>query len=75
MKKVILISIDGMRADGVEACGNPFVDEMKRLGSYTLTVQTVLPSVTLPCHMSCSIPCRRPVTALRPICIFPLRVR
>ena len=52
MKKVILISIDGMRADGVVACGNPFVDEMKRLGSYTLTAQTVLPSVTLPCHMS-----------------------
>ena len=43
--KVILISIDGMRADGVQACGNPFVDEMKRLGSYTVTAQTVLPSV------------------------------
>ena len=50
--KVILVSIDGMRPDGVEACGNPFVKEMKRLGSYTLSAQTVLPSVTLPCHMS-----------------------
>ena len=50
--KVILISIDGMRPDGVMQCGNPFVEEMMRLGSYTLTAKTVLPSVTLPCHMS-----------------------
>ncbi len=50
--KVILISIDGMRPDGVMQCGNPFVEDMMRLGSYTLTAQTVLPSVTLPCHMS-----------------------
>ena len=50
--KVILISIDGMRPDGVMQCGNPFVEEMMRMGSYTLTAQTVLPSVTLPCHMS-----------------------
>ena len=50
--KVILISIDGMHPDGVMQCGNPFVEEMMRMGSYTLTAQTVLPSVTLPCHMS-----------------------
>ena len=49
--KVILISIDGMRPDGVMQCGNPFVEDMMRLGSYTLTARTVLPSVTLPCHM------------------------
>ena len=50
--KVILISIDGMRADGVQQCGNPYVEELKRLGSYTFDAQTVFPSVTLPCHMS-----------------------
>ena len=50
--KVILISIDGMRPDGVMQCGNLFVEDMMRLGSYTLTARTVLPSVTLPCHMS-----------------------
>ena len=50
--KVILISIDGMRPDGLLACGHPFVEEMMRLGSYTLKGQTVFPSVTLPCHMS-----------------------
>ena len=28
-KKVILISIDGMRPDGAEQCGNPFVKTLK----------------------------------------------
>ena len=51
-KKVILISIDGMRADGVQVCGNPYVEELKKIGSYTFNARTVFPSVTLPCHMS-----------------------
>ena len=50
--KVILISIDGMRPDGGMQCGNPFAQQMMQMGSYTLTARTVLPSVTLPCHMS-----------------------
>ena len=50
--KVILISIDGMRPDGVKSCGNPFVDELMKKGSYTFNAKTVFPSVTLPCHMS-----------------------
>ena len=28
-EKVILISIDGCRPDGLEKCGNPFVEELK----------------------------------------------
>ena len=51
-KKVILISIDGMRPDGALQCGNPFVEEMMKLGAFSLETQTVFPSVTLPCHMS-----------------------
>ena len=51
-KKGILISIDGMRADGVQVCGNPYVEELKKIGSYTFNARTVFPSVTLPCHMS-----------------------
>lgn len=27
MGKVILVSVDGMRPDGVEQCGNPFVSK------------------------------------------------
>ena len=51
-EKVILISIDGMRPDGFLACGNPFIEEMMKISSYTLAGKTVFPSVTLPCHTS-----------------------
>ena len=50
--KVILISIDGMRPDGLIKCNNPYVDELKKMASYTFDARTVFPSVTLPCHMS-----------------------
>lgn len=49
---VILILVDGMRPDGLAQCGNPFVQTMCEKGSYTLEARTVMPSVTLPCHMS-----------------------
>lgn len=52
MKKVILISIDGMRPDGLKACGSPYLAELEKKSSYTYTAQTVMPSITLPCHMS-----------------------
>ena len=51
-QKVILISIDGMRPDGFLQCGNPFAEELMAKTYHTLNGQTVLPSVTLPCHMS-----------------------
>ena len=48
--KVLLILADGMRPD---ALGNiPQVQDMMKRASYTLDAQTVMPSVTLPCHMS-----------------------
>ena len=50
--KVILILVDGMRPDGFEQCGNPFVEELKKNSAYTLNAKTVFPSVTLPCHFS-----------------------
>ena len=50
--RVILISVDGMRPDGFLACGNPFIHDMMARSFHTLDGQTVLPSVTLPCHMS-----------------------
>ena len=51
-RKVILVSIDGMRPDGLLQCGNPFVEELMKRGAYTLEGSSVNPSVTLPCHMS-----------------------
>ena len=50
--KVILISIDGMRPDGFLGCKNPYITEMMEKAYYTLDGKTVLPSVTLPCHIS-----------------------
>ena len=41
-----------MRPDGFLQCGNPFVQELLKLSSYALDAQTVVPPVTLPCHMS-----------------------
>lgn len=52
MSKVILISIDGMRPDGLLMCGNEFVAEMMKKSSYTFNAKTVYPSITLPCHLS-----------------------
>lgn len=51
-QKVILISIDGMRPDGLLKCNNPFVQELLKKASYSLEGKSVNPSVTLPCHMS-----------------------
>ena len=50
--KVILISIDGMRPDGLKTCGNPYVKELEELCAYTYTASAMTPSVTLPCHFS-----------------------
>ena len=50
--KVVLILVDGMRPDALLSCGNPYVDELLRTSAYTLKAKTVMPSVTLPCHMS-----------------------
>ncbi len=51
-EKVILILIDGMRPDGMMECGNPYVERLLSRSTYSLTAKTVMPSVTLPCHMS-----------------------
>lgn len=51
-KKVILISIDGMRPDGLKGCNNSYVEHLIKKASYTFNARTVFPSVTLPCHMS-----------------------
>ncbi len=50
--KVILVSIDGMRPDGLAACGNRFLLELAENGVSCLESRTVMPSVTLPCHSS-----------------------
>ena len=51
-KKVILISIDGMRPDGLKTCGNSYVKELEKISSYTYNARSMNPSVTFPCHFS-----------------------
>lgn len=50
--KVVLILVDGMRPDGMVQCGSATVERLLKNSTYTLEAQTVMPSVTLPCHMS-----------------------
>ncbi|MBE6609060.1 MAG: hypothetical protein E7634_00115 [Ruminococcaceae bacterium] len=50
--KVILISIDGMRSDGLKACGNPYLSKLEEICAYTYSAQSMNPSVTFPCHFS-----------------------
>lgn len=51
-EKVIMILADGLRPDAMLSCGHPFVETMKQRSTYCLEAKTVMPSVTLPCHMS-----------------------
>lgn len=50
MKKVLLILADGMRPDAIRDL--PEVKKYIENSAYTFNAETVMPSVTLPCHMS-----------------------
>ena len=51
-EKVVLVLVDGMRPDAMMGCGNEFAEKLIKESTYSLDAQTVMPSVTLPCHMS-----------------------
>lgn len=48
--RILLILVDGMRPDALGEL--PQVRRMMQNAAYTLRAETVMPSVTLPCHMS-----------------------
>lgn len=48
--RVLLILVDGMRPDALEQI--PQAQRMIEKSAYTMRARTVMPSVTLPCHMS-----------------------
>lgn len=50
--KVLLILVDGMRSDSLAACGHPYIPRLQRECTSTLQARSMMPSVTLPCHMS-----------------------
>lgn len=51
-QRVILISIDGARADFVRDLDLPNLHSVAKKGSYTYSARTILPSQTLPAHTS-----------------------
>ncbi len=52
MEKAVLVLVDGMRPDGMLQCGHAYPRELCARSTYSLKARTVMPSVTLPCHMS-----------------------
>jgi hypothetical protein len=52
VKRVIIISLDGLRADAVAQSPMPTVLALMQAGAYSLQAQTILPSATLPSHTS-----------------------
>src|SRR5258708_24625877 len=58
---VLFVMIDGLRPEAITPERCPTLAELMARGAYTLCAQSVMPSVTLPCHMSIfhSVPPRR----------------
>lgn len=50
--RVILFLVDGMRADSINSIPTPTMDRVCTRGLSTLQARTVMPSITLPCHVS-----------------------
>src|SRR5688572_21567886 len=49
---VIVISIDGLRADAIQTSGAETLPRLMKEGAYSLQAKTILPSITLPSHTS-----------------------
>lgn len=52
MKQVLYMSIDGLRPDALGVAQTPNFSRLMQRGADTLKAQSVMPSVTLPCHTS-----------------------
>ncbi len=48
--KILQIMLDGCRPDALKQAKTPNLDQLWQTGSYTWSAQTVMPSMTLPCH-------------------------
>lgn len=52
IKRVIIVSFDGLRADAVAAAPMPNLTALMQAGAYTLAARTINYAVTLPAHAS-----------------------
>jgi len=49
---IILLMLDGLRPDVFDHCQIPNLEAFRNRSAYSLTAQSAVPSVTLPCHIS-----------------------
>jgi len=52
IRRVIILSMDGLRPDAIELAPMPNLLELMKTSAYSLTAQTARPSATLPAHAS-----------------------
>lgn len=52
IRYVVIITIDGMRPDALELADTPTLDGLRAIGAYSPNAQTIIPSFTLPSHVS-----------------------
>ncbi len=52
VRHVVVVSIDGLRPDAIEASGAEMLLRLMREGAYSLEARTIFPSKTLPSHTS-----------------------
>ncbi|GAB4449790.1 MAG: alkaline phosphatase [Anaerolineae bacterium] len=52
IEHVVIITIDGLRPDALDLAFTPTLDELRERGAYSPNAQTVIPSFTLPSHVS-----------------------
>jgi predicted AlkP superfamily pyrophosphatase or phosphodiesterase len=52
MSPVVFIVLDGVRRDAIMTANCPTLNSLRERGSSTMQALSVVPSITLPCHMS-----------------------
>lgn len=50
VSRVLIVTFDGLRPDAIAAADMTNVESLMQTGAYTLTAQTIIPSLTLPAH-------------------------
>jgi predicted AlkP superfamily pyrophosphatase or phosphodiesterase len=52
MAPTVLVMIDGLRPDAISNTNSPHLHDLLAQSAYTLQATSIMPSITLPCHMS-----------------------
>ncbi len=52
MSQIFLILIDGLRPDAIDAADAPTLQGFRDRSSYTMQAKSLMPTITLPCHMA-----------------------